>query len=77
MGDDDPAKTGEAHAKAITTYCEAIRAAGGEPVFYEMGWARSEREAEDRKRHESMPRSPTSRSSIPNTAHTPVMRGAF
>lgn len=50
MGDDDPTKTGEAHAKAITIYCEAIRAAGGEPIFYEMGWAKTEREAEGRKR---------------------------
>lgn len=50
MGDDDPTKTGVAHAKAITTYCEAIRAAGGEPIFYEMGWGKSEREAEGRKR---------------------------
>jgi hypothetical protein len=50
MGDDDPTKTGEAHAKAITTYCESIRAAGGEPIFFEMGWGKSEREAEGRKR---------------------------
>lgn len=50
MGDDDPTKTGEAHARAITTYCEAIRAAGGQPVFFEMGWGKSEREAEGRKR---------------------------
>jgi len=50
MGDDDPTKTGEAHAKAITTYCEAIRAAGGEPMFFEMGWGKTEREAEGRQR---------------------------
>jgi hypothetical protein len=50
MGDDDPTKTGEAHAKAITTYCEAIRAAGGEPIFFEMGWAKTGREAEGRQR---------------------------
>jgi hypothetical protein len=50
MGDDDPSKTGQAHAEAVTQYCEAIRAAGGEPVFYEMGWGRSEREAEGRQR---------------------------
>jgi hypothetical protein len=50
MGDDDPTKTGSAHAKAITTYCEAIRAAGGEPIFFEMGWGKSEREAEGRQR---------------------------
>lgn len=50
MGDDDPTKTGESHAKAITSYCETLRAAGGEPVFFEMGWGKSEREAEGRKR---------------------------
>ncbi len=50
MGDDDPTKTGEAHAKAITTYCEAIRTAGGEPVFFEMGWGRTPREEEGRER---------------------------
>jgi len=42
--DDDPNKTGNAHAAAVTKYCEAIRASGGEPVFYEMGWGKSERE---------------------------------
>jgi hypothetical protein len=46
MGDDDPAKTGNAHAAAITKYCEAIRKAGGEPVFYEMGWGKNERDRE-------------------------------
>ncbi|MBL9202758.1 MAG: hypothetical protein JNL39_19750, partial [Opitutaceae bacterium] len=35
---------------AVTTYCAAIRAAGGEPVFYEMGWGKSDREAEGRRR---------------------------
>ena len=50
MGDDDPTKTGQAHAEAVTTYCAAIRAAGGEPVFYEMGWGKSDREAEGRRR---------------------------
>ncbi len=50
MGDDDPTGTGNAHAEAITKYCEAIRAAGGEPIFYEMGWGKSEREAEGRAR---------------------------
>lgn len=50
MGDDDPAKTGSAHADAVTKYCEAIRAAGGEPIFYEMGWGKDERTAEGRKR---------------------------
>lgn len=46
MGDDDPAKTGNAHAAAVTKYCEAIRKAGGEPVFYEMGWGKNERDRE-------------------------------
>jgi len=41
---------GAAHAEAVTRYCEAIRGAGGEPVFYEMGWGKSDREAEGRKR---------------------------
>lgn len=43
-------ESGAAHADAVTRYCEAIRAAGGEPVFYEMGWGRSDREAEGRRR---------------------------
>jgi hypothetical protein len=50
MGDDDPTKTGKAHADAVTRYCEAIRAAGGEPVFFEMGWGKSDRESEGRQR---------------------------
>jgi hypothetical protein len=50
MGDDDPTGTGNAHAGAITQYCEAVRAAGGEPVFYEMGWGKSDRESEGRAR---------------------------
>jgi hypothetical protein len=50
MGDNDPTGTGNAHAEAITKYCEAIRAAGGEPVFYEMGWGKGDREAEGRTR---------------------------
>lgn len=50
MGDDDPTGTGNAHADAVTKYCSAIRAAGGEPVFYEMGWGKAEREAEGRQR---------------------------
>lgn len=49
-GDDDPTGTGNAHAEAVTKYCEAIRAAGGEPIFFEMGWGKSEREEEGRKR---------------------------
>lgn len=50
MGDDDPTGTGNAHAEAVTKYCESIRATGGEPIFYEMGWGKSEREAEGRQR---------------------------
>ena len=50
MGDDDPTKTGQPHADAVTTYCKAIRAAGGEPVFYEMGWGKSDRDTEGRQR---------------------------
>jgi hypothetical protein len=50
MGDDDPGKAGQAHADAVTQYCAAIRAAGGEPVFYEMGWGKTEREAAGRQR---------------------------
>jgi hypothetical protein len=50
MGDDDPNGAGNAHAEAVTKYCAAIRAAGGEPMFYEMGWARTDREAEGRAR---------------------------
>lgn len=50
MGDDDPSGTGSAHADAVTRYCTAIRKAGGEPVFYEMGWGKMPREAEGRQR---------------------------
>ncbi|MBA4019654.1 MAG: hypothetical protein C0483_21015 [Pirellula sp.] len=50
MGDDDPTGDGQAHADAVTKYCAAIRAAGGEPVFYEMGWGKTDREAEGRER---------------------------
>ncbi|MCB1085501.1 MAG: hypothetical protein KDM63_00525 [Verrucomicrobiae bacterium] len=50
MGDDDPTGSGSAHADAVTRYCEAIRAAGGEPMFYEMGWGKTEREEEGRQR---------------------------
>lgn len=50
MGDDAPKEGHPDHATAITTYCKAIRDAGGEPMFYEMGWGKSEREAEGRKR---------------------------
>ncbi|MCL4206251.1 MAG: hypothetical protein KJ000_27525 [Pirellulaceae bacterium] len=43
-------QTGGVHANAVTRYCAAIRAAGGEPVFYEMGWGKTDREAEGRRR---------------------------
>jgi acetyl esterase/lipase len=47
-GEDNP--DGKAHAAAVTRYCQAIRDAGGEPVFYEMGWGSGEREVEGRRR---------------------------
>ncbi|MCB1277806.1 hypothetical protein [Prosthecobacter sp.] len=50
MGDESPKDGSPDHAAAVTRYCEAIRAAGGEPMFYEMGWGKTEREAEGRKR---------------------------
>jgi hypothetical protein len=50
MGEGPPLKTNVTHAEAITRYCEVIRAAGGEPMFYEMGWGRGGQEAEGRKR---------------------------
>lgn len=50
MGDDAPKNDSPDHAAAITQYCAAIRGAGGEPMFYEMGWGKSEREAEGRQR---------------------------
>jgi hypothetical protein len=50
MGDDDPTGTGNLHRDAVTRYCTEIRSVGGEPVFYEMGWGRGEREAEGRAR---------------------------
>jgi hypothetical protein len=49
-GDGEGNVDGQAHAAAIHQYCEAIRAAGGEPVIYEMGWGKDEREAEGRRR---------------------------
>lgn len=39
---DQPKLGGAAHAEAVTTYCRAIRQAGGEPIFYEMGWQRDQ-----------------------------------
>lgn len=50
MGDDAPKEGQPDHATAVTTYCKAIRAAGGEPMFYEMGWGKDEKHAEGRKR---------------------------
>lgn len=46
-GEGDP--TGQLHRDAISRYCAAIRAGGGEPIFYEMGWGKSERDAEGRR----------------------------
>lgn len=48
-GDDDLGGTGNAHANAVTAYCKAARDAGTEPVFYEMGWGRTEQEAQGRE----------------------------
>lgn len=50
MGDDAPKEGQPDHATAVTTYCEAIRAAGSEPMFYEMGWGKDDKHAEGRKR---------------------------
>ena len=50
MGDDAPKEGQPEHATAVTTYCKAIRAAGGEPMFYEMGWGKDEKHVEGRKR---------------------------
>lgn len=50
MGDEAPKDGSATHAEAVTKYCAAIRAAGVEPIFYEMGWGKDEREAEGRKR---------------------------
>ncbi len=38
------------HAVAVTQYCDAIRQAGGEPMFYESGWGQDERTELGRKR---------------------------
>jgi hypothetical protein len=38
------------HAEAVTRYCAAVRAVGGAPVFYEMGWSKKPTEAEGRAR---------------------------
>jgi hypothetical protein len=45
----DPPAGANPHAEAVTKYCAAVRAAGGEPVFYEMGWGKADREADGRK----------------------------
>jgi hypothetical protein len=50
MGDDAPQAGQPDHAEAVTKYCAAMRAAGGEPMFYEMGWGKTEREAGGRQR---------------------------
>ncbi len=50
MGDDAPKDGHPDHAQAVTKYCAAIRAAGGEPMFYEMGWGKTDGEAEGRQR---------------------------
>jgi len=34
---------GDEHDRSLDVYCQAIRAAGGEPIFYEMGWGRDEK----------------------------------
>ncbi len=49
-GDGEGNEDGKAHREAITKYCEAIRTAGREPIFYEMGWGKGDREAEGRRR---------------------------
>jgi hypothetical protein len=49
-GDGEGNEDGQAHAAAITQYCKAIRDSGAEPVIYEMGWGKEEREAEGRRR---------------------------
>jgi hypothetical protein len=41
---------GNAHAEALTHYCEVVRAAGGEPVIYEMGWGKSDKLQEGQQR---------------------------
>jgi hypothetical protein len=35
-------KDGDEFDRSLDTYCQATRAAGGEPVFYEMGWGQGE-----------------------------------
>ncbi|MEZ6128554.1 MAG: hypothetical protein R3C59_07715 [Planctomycetaceae bacterium] len=49
-GDGKGNEDGLAHREAVTKYCQAIRTAGGEPIFYEMGWGKGDREEEGRRR---------------------------
>ncbi len=49
-GDGEGNPDGRAHAAAVSQYCRAIRAAGSEPAFYEMGWGTGDRESEGRLR---------------------------
>lgn len=41
---------GNEHDRSLDVYCKAIRAAGGEPVFYEMGWGNDEKAAVGRQK---------------------------
>lgn len=50
MGEGNPKQESPDHATALRNYCDVIRARGGEPVFYEVGWGKSEREAQGRAR---------------------------
>ena len=38
------------HEAAVDTYCKAVRAAGGRPVIYEMGWGADEDTAPGRRK---------------------------
>ncbi|WP_197454242.1 alpha/beta hydrolase [Stieleria varia] len=50
MGDGEGNADGQAHRDAITQYCHSIRQSGSEPVFYEVGWGTTDREAQGRER---------------------------
>ena len=41
---------GEEHDRSLDTYCKAIREAGSQPVFYEMGWGQDEKAAVGREK---------------------------
>ncbi len=41
---------GEEHDRSLDVYCVAIREAGGQPVFYEMGWGRDDKTSEGRRK---------------------------